>query len=163
DGVLPVETSPGPAHIRREVERALARALAVRVTETLEGRLSELGRDALRWSIIHATESPTVEDLAMAIGRTPAAFARDLRERHLPPPRRILLWGRLFQGAHLMTRGDRSVEAVALRLGYSSRTALSRAFRRETGLPPTEVTRRGGISCVLEGFLVGGRRRGRSR
>lgn len=158
DGVLPAETSPDSGRIRLEVERALARALAARVTESLEGRLSELGLDALRWSITHASENPTVHDLATGIGRTPAALSRELRESRLPPPRRILLWGRLFHGARLLTRGDYSVEAVALRLGYSSRTALARALRRETGFPPTEVVRRGGVSCVLEGFLAGGRR-----
>ena len=158
DGVLPAETVPGPAEVRAVIQRALARALATRVTETLEGRLADSAIEALRWAITHALEDPTVDDLATAMGRSAATLARELREARLPSPRRMLLWGRLFQAARLLVATDRSVESVALSLGYSSRTALARAIRRETGFPPTEVVRRGGVSCVLEGFLGGGRR-----
>ncbi len=163
DGVLPVESEPSAREIRLTVARALSRALAVRIGETLAGRLQEPALEALRWSITHAMEGPNVGDLAAALGRSPETLGRELRGRNLPPLRRLLLWGRLFHAARLLVADDRSVESVALRLGYSSRTALARALRRETGFPPTEVVRRGGVSCVLEGFLSGPRKRRRAR
>lgn len=164
DAVIQAEGDDSPRRIREVVRQALGAAAALRIVSALTGRLPPLGLDCLRWSVENAHAAPSVSDLADAFSMSGRTLACELRERDLPPPSRFLLWGRLFRAAQMLADSDRTVETVAFSLGYSSGTALGRAFRRETGHPPTEALKRGGIACVLEGFLGrdagrGGRRR----
>lgn len=153
DGVIQVGAEDSPTAIRETVRCALGAAVALRVTRALSGRMPPLGLGCLRWAVENAESGPSVPDLAEAFSVSRRALARELREGDLPSPRRFLLWGRLFRAAQMLGDTDRTVEEVAYRLGYSSGAALGRAFRRQTGHPPTEVLNRGGVACVLEGFL----------
>ena len=153
DGVILTGTTDQPTETRRAVAGALAGAAALGLTGALHGQLHPLGIECLRWSIEHAEDSPCVTQMAEAFALTPAALARELHDRRLPTPARLLLWGRLFGAARLITNPDRGVEDAAFRLGYSSASALGRAFRRETGLTPSELRSRGPLACALGGFL----------
>src|SRR5690606_25847301 len=126
---------------------------ALGVTAALDGQLHPLGMECLRWSVEHADEAPGAGALADALALTPAALARELGERGLPSPARFLMWGRLFRAARMLESPERSVETTAYQLGYSSASALGRALRRETGHSPTAMARRGGLACVIDGFL----------
>jgi AraC-like DNA-binding protein len=153
DGVILTGATDQPAEMRRAVAGALAAAAAMGVTGALQGRLHPLGIECLRWAIEHAEDAPTVDQMAEALALTPAALARELHDRRLPTPSRLLLWGRLFRAARLLVNPDRSVEGTAFRLGYSSASALGRAFRRETGFTPTELRTRGPLAYALDGFV----------
>jgi AraC-like DNA-binding protein len=153
DGVILTGTTDQPVETRRAVAGALAAAAAMGVTGALHGQLHPLGMECLRWAIEHAEEAPTVEQLADALAVGPAALARELHERRLPTASRLLLWGRLFRAARLLDNPDGSVERTAFRLGYSSASALGRAFRRETGFTTRELRNRGPLACALHGFL----------
>lgn len=153
DAIIMADRPESSRAIREAVTDALGRVVAERVARALEGRIAPPGLDCLRWSIRTAHRSPSVDDLAEAFFLSPPGLARDLRSRDLPSPTRFLLWGRLFRAAHMLDSPARTVESVAFDLGYSSGTALGRAFRRETGHPPTEVLKRGGVAWVLEAFL----------
>jgi AraC-like DNA-binding protein len=146
------------------VAGALAAAAALGVLAALEGQLHPLGMECLRWSIEHADNGPTVALLSEALGLSPAVLTRELRQRQLPPPARLLLWGRLFRAARMLSGQDLSVEDVAFRLGYSTASALGRAVQREVGVPPTKLRGGGAIARVLDGFVrrevrTGGRAR----
>ena len=160
DGVILTGSTDQPEETRRAVAGALAAAAAMGVTAALHGQLHPLGIECLRWAIEHAEDAPTVEQMAEALALTPAALARELHERRLPTASRLLLWGRLFRAARLLENPDGSVERTAFRLGYSTASALGRAFRRETGFTPTELRGRGPLACAMDGFL---RREVRSR
>jgi AraC-like DNA-binding protein len=160
DGVIVTGATDQAAATRTAVAGALAAAAAMGVTAALQGQLHPFGVDCLRWAIEHAEGGPTVEQMAEALALTPTALARELAERRLPTPSRLLLWGRLFRAARLLDNPDGSVERTAFRLGYSTASALGRAFRRETGFTPTELRSRGALACALDGFL---RREVRSR
>jgi AraC-like DNA-binding protein len=108
--------------------------------------------DCLKWAIENSHHGPSVDELAEFFTRSPRTLARVLRKDGAPSPGRLLLWGRLLRAAHLLADRRSTVEQVAYLLGYSSGAALARALRRETGYPPGEVMRRGGIGCVLDGF-----------
>lgn len=153
DGVILAGSDDSRRQTQEAVRQALGAAVALRVTQGLTGRLPPVGLDCMRWCIENAHRSPAVSDLGDAFSVSPRGLARELRHRDLPSPNRFLMWGRLFRAAQMLDDSDRTVESVAFALGYSSGTALGRAFRRETGHPPTEVLRRGGMACVLEGFL----------
>jgi AraC-like DNA-binding protein len=153
DGVILTGATDQPAETRRAVAGALAAAAAMGVTGALQGQLHPLGIDCLRWAIEHAEDAPTAQQMADALALTPAALARELHDRRLPTPSRLLLWGRLLRAARMLDNRDRSVEGTAFRLGYSSASALGRAFRRETGFTPSELRSRGPVVCALDGFL----------
>lgn len=153
--VLDTPANGTPRHLRDALERALARAVGRRVAARLSGHAPELLVESLAWAVAHAHSDPGPADLARSAARSLRDFRSELRRAQLPPPSRILLWGRLLRAAHLLDRDDRAVEPVAHKLGYSTASSLARALRRETGLPPSEIRNRGGVTCVLDALLQG--------
>jgi AraC-like DNA-binding protein len=154
DGVLPVTGRERGTEMSSATERALARAAAARVVRTLEDRLPAFAVDCLGWAVDHAEEQPRVDDLAEAVGVSPRALARDLRDQDLPRPNQLLVWGRLLQAARLLQEPGATVDQVAYRMGYSTGGALRRAIKRGTGLTPGELVRRGGLAAALDRFVA---------
>jgi len=148
DGVVLARRPPWASTIREAMERSLASACASRVGTPLQGRYDREVVHAISWAIEHARECPSVSRFAAALGHTTRSLAKLLRDDGLPPPNRLLLWGRLLLAGAYLGRDGRTVEETAFLLGYSTATALSRAMKREIGKPPTEVGRRGGLSFV---------------
>ena len=139
------------------LDRALMRALARRTATRLQGRVPEFFVLALEWAVEHADADPTPgpADLARAVGLTPDGCRRALRQAALPAPGRILVWGRLLHAAHALAGPTPPpVEVLAHRLGYAAGPSLARAFRRETGMPPSQVQVRGGVMAVLDALVA---------
>lgn len=147
-GVVLAGRPPWAGSIRRAVERALAASRAGQVARGLSGRYPPAAAGAVAWAVEHATEGPTTAAFAAALGHTPRSLGALLRASDLPPPGRILLWGRLLHAGALLERDERTVEDVALCLGYSTATALSRAMKRETGRSPGTVSEAGGLPFI---------------
>lgn len=153
DGVVLAGKDDALHRLRDRIEVALSTSLATRVTEAVEPLLPAEAIRCLRWSIEHAQENPQVPDLADAMRRSPRSLSRTLRSNGLPPPRHMLLWGRLFQAARMLEVTDVTVEEAAFRLGYSTAASLGRAFRDHVGVTPTEIAGpEGGVERVLEAF-----------
>lgn len=68
------------------------------------------------------SRSVFAERFAAAIGRTAALFLRETRLR---------------RAAELLRHSDEQVKAVALRVGFSSRSHFTTAFREHFGVDPT--------------------------
>jgi AraC-like DNA-binding protein len=151
-----VVTGSQPAGLRSEVDVALRTVRAQQVERMLAGRVGAPGSAAIAWATEHAGTDATVERLASALGHNPGSLRDALRELGLPTPARVLLWGRLLLAGARLGDDDRRAEDVAFSLGYSTTTSLSRAMKQHTGLTPTEVSRRGGMSVVLEALLPPG-------
>jgi AraC-like DNA-binding protein len=154
DGVLPATGTETANEIRGAIEQALATSVATKIVNSLHGRVPPLALDALQWAIENAHRNPPALDLATHFTRTPEGMTRALLRDAAPPPVRLLLWGRLFRGTHLLADRGLSIERAAMAVGYSSGAAFSRALRDATGYAAREVRARGGIPCVLEGFLT---------
>lgn len=154
DEVLLDENGSALTELPAALERTLARGLARRVTTRLGGRMPSLVVDGLGWGVEHAEGLPTPAALAAGLGHPIGRYRRELRRLGAPSPQRILMWARLVRAAHLLQAEPEPVERVAHRLGYQAPTSLARAFRRETGLSPTEVRARGGVSAVLDALLA---------
>jgi AraC-like DNA-binding protein len=78
----------------------------------------------------------TVDRLARVALSSRSAFAKRFRLAVGESPARYLAGIRMEQAKQLL--GDRTTVAeVAVRLGYGSEAAFSRAFRRHAGVPPT--------------------------
>jgi AraC-like DNA-binding protein len=88
-------------------------------------------------AIHEAPGSPwTVETLARVALASRSAFAKRFRETVGDSPARYLARIRMEHAKRLLA-DEVTVAEVAVRLGYGSEAAFSRAFRRHAGLPPT--------------------------
>lgn len=153
DGLVVEGSSDGRADLRQAARRAIARALGRTVGRALRGRVDPLLLRCLVRAIDGATRPMTPSDLAEPEGLDVASLGRRLRSGGLAPPGRIIRWGVTFRAVAALDRGEHTVEAIALALGYSTGTALGRALRRDVGYPPSTLRVRGGIGCAIEAFL----------
>lgn len=165
NGVLPAGRFDDPTAIRTAVDRALAAARAAQVAAALTDAHGELGARAVAWTIEHAGENPTPSRLAEALGFTTHTLAGALKRAGLPPAGRLVLWGRLLLAGAYLGRDGHTVEEAAFMVGYSTANSLGRALKRETGAPPSEVARKGGLAYVQKVLFPGAvtRRRSPSR
>jgi len=109
----------------------------------------------IEYCIEHARAAPTVAQLAAAIGVHRKTLVNWMLQDHLPPPRAITGWCRILLAARLLEDPGRSVESVALDLGFGSGTELRNMLRRYTGLRAGEIRGRGGFQQVLHLFMQG--------
>jgi AraC-like DNA-binding protein len=120
--------------------------------EILKLHLATMPADETGW--LHALHDPVLAPALAAIHASPGSkwnlvdLARranvsvsllDERFREvlgLAPIRYLTGW-RMHLARDLLRSSDLAVAAVAHRVGYDSEEAFSRAFKRETGLPPS--------------------------
>lgn len=81
----------------------------------------------------------TVAELAKQMGASRSVFAERFLAVTGVPPLRYLTEMRMRLAAQWMAREGLPIETVALRLGYGSQAAFSRAFKRVTGYPPSQL------------------------
>ncbi len=83
----------------------------------------------------------SVESLADAAGMSRTRFAVRFAEAAGTSPARMLRDLRLNRAAALLAQGGMNVDRVALRMGFASRSAFSRAFTTRFGHPPSQRNR----------------------
>lgn len=82
--------------------------------------------------------SHTVDSLADAASMSRSAFAAHFTAAFGQPPMRLLHEVRMQQAAALLARDPTlSIDDVARRVGYASRSHFTEAFRKHHGVPPT--------------------------
>lgn len=91
-------------------------------------------------ALAHLHEHPgddwTLEKLAKDVGLSRSALAERFTHFVGDPPMQYLARWRMQVAARLLADGDAKVASVALRVGYESEAAFSRAFKKSTGVPP---------------------------
>ncbi len=85
----------------------------------------------------HPERDHSVESLAEAAAMSRTAFAEAFREHYKQGPMGYLRETRLRRAAGLLRASDLTVDEVASRVGYASRSQFSRAFRARFGVTPT--------------------------
>ena len=83
----------------------------------------------------------TVESLAEIAHMSRSAFAKSFHEAFNRSPINLLNHVRMEQAARLLETGQVPVEQVASRIGYSSRSHFSQAFKKHAGMTPIEYRR----------------------
>ena len=80
----------------------------------------------------------SLERLAELAGMSRSVFARRFHEGFGRPPMDYVREVRLRTGARLLGQPDLSVDAIASRVGFASRSHFSKAFSKQFGQSPTE-------------------------
>ncbi len=101
----------------------------------------------------------TLERLAKEVGLSRSALAERFTHFVGDPPMQYLTRWRMQVAARLLADGHAKVSAVALRVGYESEAAFSRAFKTTAGVPPASWRSR---YAKPPAATKGGRRRARA-
>ena len=133
----------------REVERATdfrvqASLLTLILHEVREAsgpdapRATGLVADALSYIERHCLRPLTLNEVAAAVGRTPAHVTSEVRRA---TGRTVVEWiieGRMAEARRLLLHSDEAVEVIAERVGYADPTHFIRMFRRAHGATPAQ-------------------------
>jgi AraC-like DNA-binding protein len=128
------------AHRSRCAERSLTAVgatLSPHVREILAETLETPGRRV------------EVEELADALGVTRKTLVNRLTAAGLPGPETVISWCRLLMACELLEDPGRTVEQVALLLGFGSGVALRNMFRRHLRARPSDLRSRGGLELAV--------------
>jgi AraC-like DNA-binding protein len=79
----------------------------------------------------------TVVELAARAYLSPSHLHRVMLQHEGRNPMEMLRILRIRRAQHQLVSTDRTVEEIAMRVGYSTPFALSKAFKRITGLSPS--------------------------
>lgn len=139
--------------IRSALECAEDRRLAEAVTGAIGPLVPAQGRTFVTYCIEHARAAPTVAEVASSIGVHRKTLVNWMLQAGLPTPRAVTAWSRILLATWLLGDAERSVESVALDLGFGSASELRNMLRRYTGMRPAQLRGRGGFPRVLELFL----------
>jgi AraC family transcriptional regulator len=89
----------------------------------------------------HLSEDVSLGDLAALVGLSPYHFCRAFSAATGMPPHRWRLERRMERVRDLLVSTDLSVTQVAAMVGYDDSGRLAAAFRKSTGVTPTEFRR----------------------
>lgn len=139
----------GPAMIRALMNQCII-LLFRRLNEASKGRLPwlllledpQLAR-ALELVFEHPERPHTVESLADCVSMSRSSFAERFSAGLGQTPMRFVRDVRLQRAARLIRETDLSIEGAASRVGFSSRSHFSRAFRDYYGCSPAQFRDRG--------------------
>jgi AraC-like DNA-binding protein len=127
----------------------VSRSLGALTTHLPAGTRAILAR-----SLEGADSRLTVRELAQDIGVSRKTLLNRLAASGLPGPASLISRCRLLFACELLEDPARSVEQVALLLGFGSGVALRNMFRRYVGLAPSEVRRRDAFESVARRLLL---------
>jgi AraC family transcriptional regulator len=89
----------------------------------------------------HLAESISLAELARLVGLSSYYFCRAFKRSFGIPPHRYHITRRIERAKALLANPARSVTETGLVLGFSETSSFSVAFRRTTGITPTEYRR----------------------
>jgi transcriptional regulator GlxA family with amidase domain len=102
--------------------------------------LSALDDSRLARAIDHILDDPggmhTVESLADVACMSRSAFSKHFHDAFSRSPMALVNQVRLERAAKLLSTGHSSIEQIGKRVGFSSRSHFSRAFKKHTGISP---------------------------
>jgi len=105
-----------------------------------DGFLAALGdrhiNDALRFIHVGADRDITLAEVAKAVGLSRSGLATRFKELVGDTPMNYLTSWRMLKAREILQSGSVPLVEVAERVGYTSESAFSRAFKREHGLSP---------------------------
>jgi transcriptional regulator GlxA family with amidase domain len=139
--------SPGKPVIQGAIMTQLLvymfRALGKRSESSLTW-LNALDDPRLARAIDHILDDPgaihTVESLADMACMSRSAFSKHFHDAFSRSPMALVNHVRLERAAKMLNIGHASIEQIGKRVGFSSRSHFSKAFKKHTGISPAAYT-----------------------
>ncbi|GBF75138.1 hypothetical protein PA598K_03523 [Paenibacillus sp. 598K] len=139
----PVRTSK-LEHLLRDLLFLASESDEARTVETAQS--SELAdesmREAKRWLDAHVVEGAGLAALAEQLGLTPVQLTRRFRAAYDVTPQAYATELKIREAGRLLAGSRLTLHEIAARCGYENGYYLSRVFRQQTGLSPTQYRRR---------------------
>jgi AraC family transcriptional regulator len=105
----------------------------------VKGALTPLQRDKLvEYVAEHLTSDITLAELAGVIDVSPGHFARMFRRTFDTSPYRYIIEQRIADAQRIIAEGRMSILEIALTVGFSSQSHFTVAFRKVTGMTPSQ-------------------------
>ena len=115
------------------------RSVSQLVVKTSSARRVEAARDAIVRAF--ATGHPPIERIAGAVNMSVRTFQRRLAEAGRTY-KMLLDEVRFVEARRALASSNESLKAISFELGFAEQASFTRAFRRWTGLAPSEYRRR---------------------
>jgi AraC-like DNA-binding protein len=150
--IVNVDMLPVLAGMVPTLRRAHARPLKRRLEAGLPVWVPEEARTLLRAAaetVVDRGGRPRFAEIFGVYERTVAIKSREL---NLPPPRRLLAWGRVLLALSLLEESERTVINVAHVCGYRDNSSLKRAIENFTGTPALASIRDHSFAAAFERF-----------
>ena len=149
DELLLDDQDEGGDGLHRLIIRAHVSRCAARTMDVMGDRLPASAR-AILVQCMHLARKPlSVAALARAVGVNRKTLVNRLGAAGLPGPETLISWSRLLLACELLEDRGRSVERVALLLGFGSGVALRNMCRRHLGLAPSALRESGAFVTVV--------------
>jgi AraC-like DNA-binding protein len=148
DDVVLVGEGEARYALERLIKRAQFARFVARSISTVADSFPAATGAILAHAIHRADKALSVTQLALAVGVDRRTLVNRLRAAGLPGPETVISWCRLLLAAHLLEDSGRSVERIALLLGFGSGVALRNMFRRHLGIAPSALRDEGGFECA---------------
>jgi AraC family transcriptional regulator len=106
-------------------------------TQAEGGRLSRKRLHRVeRYVHAHLDGDLSLDDLAQEVGLSKYHFARRFKERTGQSPYQFIIYERVRTARRLLRATTRPLAQIALDVGFSSQSHLTRTFKRHVGVPP---------------------------
>lgn len=135
------------------LQQAEADTVARRVARLFAERVPSAVADVIDVCIREVRNTPTADEVATRLYVPRRTLAYRLHRANAPSISTIVSWSRLFAAVDLLADDRRSVERVALTLGFASGSALRGMLKRYTGLSPRALRGGEGLRCLVEKFV----------
>lgn len=152
DGLLIVDQDDSPLQLRSLIDQAEARGVAGIIRQRL-GSLHPLTRDAILVAVTRAHMRLTSHRLAEILASSRRNLVARLAQDRVPPPQKLISWGRLIVASQMLEDPDRSADGIARVLDFPSGSAFRNTCQRYLKATPQEIRSRGGAGFVVNEFL----------
>lgn len=146
------------ASLAQAVLNARRECVAEGVFERLAAFLPDTLHPMLNAVLARPADVTTVEALAAGLGVHRKTLVNRCARAGFPAPAELIQWCRLAMVAELLATTGRTVESIALTLGYPSHTALRNLIKRYTGLTATVLRQGDAVGAVIAGLQRRARR-----
>lgn len=127
------------------IYRTIVKTIAVNITaEPIDLRVAQ----SIGWLRAGREQGIIVGEIAAGVDLSESRFSHLFTEHVRVPVRRYLLWLRLRDALHLLSRGG-SLTETAHEAGFADSAHLTRTFRTSLGIAPSELVRESSIISFL--------------
>lgn len=152
--IATMDFDDAPTALADLLDYALENGTLTKALLLLERRTPPAIRDVLPTLLFRTNGGLTPSEIAHHCHCHPKTLRAHLRNAGLPSTSKLIVWTRLIHACHLLQDPGRSVERVALVLGFDSANNFRNQLLRYVGLRPTDLRERERVESVLARFQI---------